>query len=106
MNKCEINRLVNLPGLAICITFGTFTLYVHNSLLPLIYAVFSVSVIFAQGKDDDILASLWLLVALFPVPFLLYYEDYLLAAVFIVHNRTIRYRAIYGCTHQPENCGL
>ena len=118
MNKCDVNSFVNIPFLAVCITFGTFTLYVHNNLLPVIYALFSVGVILAHtyfyctrcvyyGKecyifggliskslfkgrregpkdpDDAIMASLWLMVALFPVPFLLYYEDYVLAAVFI-----------------------
>jgi hypothetical protein len=117
MDKCDLNRLVNVPGLALCITFGTFTLFVHNDLLPLIYVLFSAGVIFSHtylyctrcvyyGKecyifgglisksffkgrregpkdpDDALVASLWLLVAVFPVPFLLYYEDYLLAAVF------------------------
>ncbi len=137
MDKCDLNRLVNVPGLAICITFGTFTLYVHNDLLPVIYALFSVGVIFSHtylyctrcvyyGKDcyifgglisksffkwrhegpkdpdDAILASLWLLVALFPVPFLLYYEDYLLAAVFTVLFWTWFW--IHGLT-ACSNCG-
>jgi hypothetical protein len=118
MTNCDLNRLVNVPLLAICILFGTYTLYAHNNLLPFIYFLFSAGVIFAHmylyctrcanfGKecyifggliskmffkgrregprdpDDAVLASLWFLVAFFPVPFLLYYEDYLLAAVFI-----------------------
>jgi hypothetical protein len=131
MNSCAVNRLVNVPGLAACVLFGTFTLYMHNNLLPYIYFLFCVGVIFAHtylyctrcvyyGKecyifgglisnrlfkgrregpldpDDAALASLWLLVAMFPVPFLLYYEDYILTAVFIalfwgwffLHSRT------------------
>jgi hypothetical protein len=118
MNRCDLNRLVNVPGLAICVLFGTFTLYVHNNLLPFIYFLFAIGVVFAHtylyctrcvyfGKEcyifggliskyffdgrhegpsdpeDALLASLWLMVAVFPVPFLLYYEDYLLAAVSI-----------------------
>ena len=34
--------------------------------------------------DDSICASLWLLVALFPVPFLLYYQDWFLILVFLI----------------------
>jgi hypothetical protein len=119
MDRCSVNRLVNIPVLAACILFGTFALFVHNNLLPLVYFVFSAGVIIAHvklyctrcayyGKDcyifgglisklffrkrhegpneqeDALIASLWLLVAMFPVPFLLYYEDYALTAVFIV----------------------
>jgi len=33
--------------------------------------------------DDSVTASLWLLIALFPVPFLLYYQDILLAVIYV-----------------------
>lgn len=114
-----MDRSVNIPGLAVCLLFGTFALYVHNNLLPFIYVIFAAGVIYSHvylyctrcasyGKDcyifggqlskklfpkrhegprdpdDAIMASLWLLVALFPVPFLLYYEDYILTAVYIL----------------------
>jgi len=49
-----------------------------------------------MDPDDAILASLWFLVAMFPIPFLLYYQDNLLillyTAVFVgwfyLHNNT------------------
>jgi len=119
MDRCSLNRFVNVPVLALCICFGTFALYVHNNLLPYIYFIFSGGVILAhtrlyctrcayygkdcyifggllskslfkkrregaQDPDDSIMASLWLVVAMFPVPFLLYYEDYILTGAFIV----------------------
>jgi hypothetical protein len=34
--------------------------------------------------DDAITASLWILLAVFPVPFLLYYQDIFLTAVYIL----------------------
>ena len=118
MSSLVTARFVNIALLAFCIGFGTFTLYVHNNVLPYIYVVFSLGVIAAHiylyctrcvyfGKDcyifggllskrffkarhegpldpdDAITASLWFLVAIFPVPFLLYYQDVLLTAVYI-----------------------
>jgi hypothetical protein len=131
MNSCLINRFINIPGLAICIFWGTFSLWAHNNLLYYIYLIFALCVIIAHaslycsrcvnyGKDcyilggllsrqlfkkrhqgsnetdDAIMASLWILLAVFPIPFLLYYQDYLLAAVclllfwgwFYLHKQT------------------
>lgn len=118
MSSLVAARLVNIAWLAFCIGFGTFTLYVHNNLLPFIYLIFAAGVIIAHtylyctrcvyyGKecyifgglvskwffkarhqgpmdpDDAITASLWFLVAMFPVPFLLYYQDVLLAVIYV-----------------------
>jgi len=122
---------LNIFGMIIWILFGTFALYVHNNLLPVIYIIFAVGVVIAHsyfycarcfyyGKtcyiyggilskklfkgrhegpmdpDDAITASLWFLVAMFPVPFLLYYQDNLLIVIytaiflgwFYIHNNT------------------
>lgn len=119
MKSCDLNRFINIPGLAICIVFGTVALYLHNNLLPYIYFIFAVCVIIAHvrmyctrcayyGKecyifggliakrffkarhegpvdpDDAILASAWILLAMFPVPFLLYYQDIIMAAIYIL----------------------
>lgn len=119
MNRLVVARFVNIALLAFCIGFGTFILYLHNNLLPLIYMAFAVGVIFAHtyfyctrcvyyGKecyifggllskqffkgrhegpldpDDAVTASLWFMVAMFPVPFLLYYQDLLPAAIYVI----------------------
>lgn len=131
MNKLSLTCLLNVFGLALCVSFGIFTLYIHNSILPYVYFIFAVCVIIAHsylyctrcvyyGKDcyifggrfskvffkarrpgsvdpdDAITASLWFLLAMFPVPFLLYYMDLILAAVYVglfcawfyIHNNT------------------
>lgn len=131
MNNCSLSRLLNIPWLAACILFGTFTLYVHNNLLPYIYFLLAVCVIIGHaylyctrcvyyGKscyifggiiserlfkerhkgpvdpDDAVIASAWIVLAMFPVPFLLYYQDMLLTAAYILifwgwfyaHSRT------------------
>lgn len=49
-----------------------------------------------MDPDDALIASLWFMLAMFPVPFLLYYQDLLLAGVyvlffwgwFLAHSRT------------------
>ena len=118
-------------GMMIWILFGTFTLYIHNNLLPYVQIFFAAGVIFAHtylyctrcfyyGKDcyifggrtskiffkgrhegpldpdDAIAASLWFFLAMFPIPFLLYYQDNLLLVIytliflgwFYMHNNT------------------
>jgi hypothetical protein len=119
MSSLAFACVANITGLAVCILFGTFTLYVHNNLLPLIYLAYSICVIIAHtylyctrcvyyGKDcyifggriskkyfkarhngpmdpdDAITASLWMMVALFPLPFLLYYQDIILASIYLI----------------------
>lgn len=131
MSKLALVCVLNVFGLALCVSFGIFTLYVHNNLLPYVYFIFAVCVIIAHsylyctrcfyyGKDcyifggrlskmcfkarrqgpaepdDAITASLWFLLLMFPVPFLLYYMDLMLASVYVVlfwawffvHNHT------------------
>jgi hypothetical protein len=119
MNSCDLNRVVNIPALAVSIVFGTVALYIHNNLLPYVYFLFAVCVIMSHVRlyctrcayygrecyifggllakglfkarhkgpldpEDAILASAWILLALFPVPFLLYYQDVVLAAIYIL----------------------
>ncbi|MFC1766936.1 hypothetical protein ACFLZ2_00060 [Candidatus Margulisiibacteriota bacterium] len=114
-----LDRILNIIGLIAWIGFGIFTLYVHNNLLPYIYAAFSIGVIIMHtylyctrckhygencyisggmlakklfksrhmgpiDPDDSICASLWLLVALFPIPFLLYYQSWLLIFIYLI----------------------
>jgi hypothetical protein len=81
---CALN--IFFLGLSVCI--GVFALYVHNNLLHYIYLALALCVIIAPkryGKlDGPLLVSAWAILALFPLPFLLYYQDYLIAVIYIV----------------------
>jgi hypothetical protein len=130
-NRLYSYCLINLAGLALSVSFGVFTLYVHNNVLPYLYALLAVFTLVIHmrfyctrclyyGKDcyilgghfsklfykprhngpadpdDAMVASLWVILALFPVPFLLYYQDIVLALVytaffwgwFMIHKQT------------------
>lgn len=79
--------LANSAMLVLSILFGTYALYMHNNLLPYFYFIFAVCVIISHKGyieiDNDLMAAAWLLLAMFPVPFLLYYQDILLAVVYV-----------------------
>jgi hypothetical protein len=88
VSKTNASCLLNSIFLGSAIVFATFSLYVHNNLLPYIYFIFSVYVIIAHKGyvkvDEELLAVGWLLMALLPIPFLLYYQDVLLAVMNII----------------------
>jgi len=118
MQWSSIDRIINISWFFAWVVFGIFSLYVHNNLLPYIYAAFCVGVAIAHfylyctrcphygqncyimggamsknmfrnrktgplDPDDSICASLWLLVAMFPVSFLLYYQDWVLIFIYL-----------------------
>jgi hypothetical protein len=81
---CALN--IFFLGLSVCI--GVFALYLHNNLLHYIYFLLVLCVIIAPkryGKlDGPLLVSAWAIMALFPLPFLLYYQDYLISVIYTV----------------------
>ena len=112
------DRIINIIWIFIWISVGTFTLYMHNNLLPYIFIIFAIGTIMAHtylyctrckhygencyifggmisqnwfkkremsslDPDDSICASLWIILAIFPAPFLLYYQDWFLLAVYL-----------------------
>ncbi len=88
MNKSNLFCLINVSLLILSVCFGTFALYVHNNLLPYIYFLFAVFVIIAprriKGMSETLIISSWVLLALLPVPFLLYYQDIILVVIYVV----------------------
>jgi uncharacterized membrane protein YoaK (UPF0700 family) len=88
MSKDSSFCTANISLLSLSVLFGTYALYIHNNLLPYIYFIFAICVIIGSkryGKlDGSLLVALWILLALFPLPFLLYYQDLLVAAAYIV----------------------
>jgi hypothetical protein len=88
MNKPNLICLVNISLLILSVCFGTFALYVHNNLLPYIFFFFAVCVIIAPRRitelDEALVISAWVILALFPVPFLLYYQDVILMLIYVV----------------------
>lgn len=91
---------MNISLLTFCICFGTFALYMHNNLLPYIFFIFAICVIIVPSRikkpDEMLLISAWVILALFPVPFLLYYQDAVLAVIYVAlfwawffFNRTV-----------------
>ena len=88
MNEIKLPCLLNVSLLILCVCFGTFALYVHNNLLPFIFFLFAVCVIIVprrvKGLDEVFVTSAWVVLALFPLPFLLYYQDVKLAVIYVV----------------------
>lgn len=142
MTNDDFSCKVNLAGISISLFLGAFSLYLHNSILPVLYIVFAFCVIIAHAKffctkcvyygkdcyihgaklakryfersgpgsadDDAMVLSLWLLLAMLPVPFLLYYQDFIMSGIYLssaffafyVHNNT-------ACTVcDNTRCGL
>lgn len=87
MNRSDVLCFTNISLLVFSICFGTFALYVHNNLLPFIFFIFALCVIILPARlkkiDETLLISAWVILAMFPVPFLLYYQDAVLAIVYV-----------------------
>ena len=111
--------IISTSWLIAWVGFGTFTLYLHNILLPYIFFAYAVAVYIIHaymactrclyyGKpcymlgglfsgrffkarkpgpldpDDAIVETIWMILAVFPLPFLIYYQDWLLILIYSI----------------------
>jgi len=84
----DLGCLSNSVLLVLSVLFGVIALYMHNNLLPYFYLIYAVCVIISEkgyfDVDNDLMAAAWLLLAMLPIPFLLYYQDILLSALCVL----------------------